>query len=443
MKKVITYGTFDLFHNGHYNILARAKEYGDYLIVGVTGDTYDIGRGKLSVKDSLAERIENVRKTGLADEIIVEEYLGQKISDINKYDIDTFVIGDDWKGKFDHISRYCNLVYLERTKGISSTKLRNETCQQYNIGIITDQTDDNQLVKEAGLVNGFNVTGVYSESRTIADAFAEKYGLAKVYYSTEEMFKDIQIVHVGVSLDQRYEYIKYALKSGKHVIGESPFTLESDKQRELTELAVSKGLVLINNIKLIYIQVFTQLLWICHSGMLGDIIRVECSVSKQNMDIPYLFNELMAMSICPVIKILGTEFDEMKCKTIKNDSKVEFGSINLKYGDCDAIINVGETVRVNNKIEIIGSKGTIRMGDNWWTAKYFELYKTDGSPKQVYNVNFSGNGFRFLILEMMNMISDRRSTSKILTVDESVRIIEILEAFYKVTSCHETSSSNC
>ena len=87
MKTVITYGTFDLFHQGHYNILKRAKELGDYLIVGVTGETYDAERGKLSVQDSLATRIENVRKTGFADKIIVEEYLGQKIPDIMKYHV--------------------------------------------------------------------------------------------------------------------------------------------------------------------------------------------------------------------------------------------------------------------------------------------------------------------------------------------------------------------
>ena len=76
MKRVITYGTFDLFHQGHYNILKRARELGDYLIVGVTSESYDIERGKLNVQDSLLKRIENVRKTGFADEIIVEEYQG-------------------------------------------------------------------------------------------------------------------------------------------------------------------------------------------------------------------------------------------------------------------------------------------------------------------------------------------------------------------------------
>ena len=124
MIKVITYGTYDLLHFGHIRLLERAKALGDYLIVGVTSDDYDKTRGKINNQQSLIERIASVEATGLADEIIVEEYEGQKIDDIKSHNIDIFAIGSDWKGKFDYLSEYCKVVYLERTEGISSSDIR-------------------------------------------------------------------------------------------------------------------------------------------------------------------------------------------------------------------------------------------------------------------------------------------------------------------------------
>lgn len=135
MTKVITYGTYDLLHYGHIKLLERAKALGDYLVVGVTSENYDRSRGKLLVQQSLSERIEAVKATGLADEIIIEEYDGQKIDDIKKYGIDIFTVGSDWKGKFDYLNDYCRVVYLERTKGISSTELRSKG-NEVKIGII-------------------------------------------------------------------------------------------------------------------------------------------------------------------------------------------------------------------------------------------------------------------------------------------------------------------
>ena len=126
MVKVITYGTYDLLHYGHIRLLERAKALGDYLIVGVTSDTFDRERGKINVQQSLMERIEAVRATGIADEIIIEEYEGQKIDDIKRYDVDIFTVGSDWKGKFDYLNAYCKVVYLDRTSGISSTEIRSE-----------------------------------------------------------------------------------------------------------------------------------------------------------------------------------------------------------------------------------------------------------------------------------------------------------------------------
>lgn len=135
MKKVITYGTFDLLHHGHIKLLERAKKLGDYLIVGVTSDDFDKTRGKINVQQSLSERIASVRATGLADKIIVEEYEGQKIDDIKKYKIDIFTVGSDWIGKFDYLNEYCTVKYLDRTQGVSSTDLRKKD-RELTMGII-------------------------------------------------------------------------------------------------------------------------------------------------------------------------------------------------------------------------------------------------------------------------------------------------------------------
>ena len=143
MKKVITYGTFDLLHYGHIRLLERAKKLGDYLIVGVTSNDFDKRRGKINVQQSLMERIANIKATGLADEIIVEEYEGQKIDDIISYGVDIFAIGSDWFGKFDYLKEYCEVVYLDRTEGISSTEIRSEN-SSIKLGII----GENELIKK-------------------------------------------------------------------------------------------------------------------------------------------------------------------------------------------------------------------------------------------------------------------------------------------------------
>ena len=153
MVKVITYGTYDLLHYGHIRLLERAKALGDYLIVGVTSDSFDLTRGKINAQQSLMERIEAVRATGLADEIIVEEYEGQKIDDIKRYDVDIFTVGSDWKGKFDYLNEYCKVVYLDRTQGISSSYLRAEK-RELRLGLVGESTTLNKFAVECGFVNG-------------------------------------------------------------------------------------------------------------------------------------------------------------------------------------------------------------------------------------------------------------------------------------------------
>ena len=123
MIKVLTYGTFDLLHEGHIRLLKRAKALGDYLIVGVSTDAFNAGKGKKAIL-AYSERKEVVEAIRYVDKVIPERSWDQKIKDVQKYQIDVFVMGDDWKGKFDFLKPYCEVVYLPRTKRISSTSIK-------------------------------------------------------------------------------------------------------------------------------------------------------------------------------------------------------------------------------------------------------------------------------------------------------------------------------
>lgn len=126
MRKVITYGTFDLFHIGHLNILRRAKEQGDYLIVAVSSDRFNLVEKNKVCQISDTDRMEIVKAIRYVDEVILEDSWDQKVKDVQAYDIDVFVMGDDWEGKFDFLKEYCDVVYLPRTQGISTTQLKEE-----------------------------------------------------------------------------------------------------------------------------------------------------------------------------------------------------------------------------------------------------------------------------------------------------------------------------
>jgi len=125
MKKkiVITYGTFDMFHIGHLRLLQRIKELGDELIVAVSTDEFNEIKGK-KVMIPYAQRAEIVANIKCVDKVIPENNWEQKVEDIKKYDVSIFAIGDDWKGKFDFLEEYCQVVYLERTQDISTTQLK-------------------------------------------------------------------------------------------------------------------------------------------------------------------------------------------------------------------------------------------------------------------------------------------------------------------------------
>lgn len=125
MKKVITYGTFDLLHWGHIRLLERARSLGDYLIVATSTDEFNTLKHK-EAYHSFEHRKYILEAIKYVDLVIPEENWNQKIDDVKKYHVDTFIMGDDWKGKFDFLRDYCEVIYLPRTEGISTTKIKKD-----------------------------------------------------------------------------------------------------------------------------------------------------------------------------------------------------------------------------------------------------------------------------------------------------------------------------
>ena len=280
MKKVITYGTYDLLHQGHINLLRRAKELGDYLIVGVTNDNFDRERGKLNVCNNVLERVEAVKATGLADQIIIEDYFGQKIDDVQKYDVDIFAIGSDWKGKFDYLNEFCQVVYLPRTEGISSTMLRDEQQKVVKVGVVGCGSIARRFVPESSYVNGIEIAGAYDIDDVTTRDFVSVYDLPRAYFSYEEMLKDVDAVYVATPHLSHYTLSKQAILAKKHVLCEIPLVLEAKQAKELYELAEKQGVILMEAHKTAHCPAFNHLMVMIQSGAIGEVVDIEASLSR-------------------------------------------------------------------------------------------------------------------------------------------------------------------
>lgn len=435
MKTVITYGTFDLFHQGHYNILKRAKELGDYLIVGVTGESYDMERGKLSVRDSLVTRIENVKKTGFADKIIIEEYLGQKIHDVIEYDVDVLVVGSDWLGKFDHLRKYCEVVYLERTKDISSTLLREKNGDIWRLGIVTDSLCDNDAVVESKYVSGIHAESVFCEDAEIAEQFKLKYELDKHETEYEHFLQGVEIVYIKTSRSKRYSFIKKALAEGKHVISDPAITLNPEELRELFQIAQDNEVILLENIPTLYLQAFNQLMWNARGNLIGDLVSVKCGINRNALiasETADLY-DCLSLPICVITKMLGMQYD-IKIKTIENaDGDIIYALLMNDGQDLNTafLFEIGMGVEVDTGMSILGTDGRIEVPGEWWQTGYFKMKFTGEKRFKRYSSNFEGNGFRYIIQSLLSMIKDERIWTTRVLPEEQIKVVEILKTVEK------------
>lgn len=438
MKKVITYGTYDLLHHGHVALLKRAKALGDYLIVGVTADGFDKERGKLNVSQSLAERIENVRQTGLADQIIVEEYQGQKISDIQKYGVDIFTVGSDWVGKFDYLGEYCQVVYLPRTRGISSTELRACAKPALKVGILGVDSVAERFFTEAKVVSGLDVTAVYDHDVQKMTKFCRGKGNLERIENLEEIYTGCDVVFINTSADEHYEQIMAALEAGCHVICNPPMFLSKKEAKRCYQKADKMGLILFEGIKTLYFPAFEHMLLLVKSGLIGTVkdIDVSCSQVPEHMD-QIVGNKYLGSlydwgptALLPIIKMYESECVNSQLISFQKDDFSYFTRGLLRYQNSTASIRVGKGMKVEGELIITGTKGYLYVPAPWWKPEYFETRSEDLRNIKKYFYTYEGDGLRYMMYSFLNAINHPEWGLQH-TRAEVLRATAILEKFHQ------------
>lgn len=429
MIKVITYGTYDLLHEGHIRLLERAKALGDYLIVGVTSDDFDRSRGKINVKQSLTERIEGIKKTGLADEIIVEEYEGQKIDDIQKYGVSIFTVGSDWEGYFDYLKEYCTVIYLPRTTGISSSELRAED-RKLNLGLLGGFEENvlNKYFQESSFVNGITVTTLFNSSKS-TDVNLQDY---------EDFLEDCDCVYILSHPTKHYREIKHALERGKHVLCESPIALTLEETKELFDLADKKNLILMEAIKTAYSNAYNRLILLVKTGKIGKVVSVDATCTSlqnfNNKNLETSWNSICAWgptAMLPIFQLLQGSYETQmyslfENETLKYDS---FTKIDFFFQNATASIKVGRGVKSEGELIISGTEGYIYVPAPWWKTDYFELRFEDPNENRRYFYPLEGEGIRLQLLAFSKAIMEGIKSPYIRT-EVSEKISSVIESFY-------------
>lgn len=445
MKKVITYGTYDLLHQGHINLLKRAKALGDYLIVGVTNDNFDRDRGKLNVRNNVLERVEAVKATGLADQIIIEDYVGQKIDDIQKYDVDIFAIGSDWEGKFDYLNEFCEVVYLPRTEGISSTMLRDNSQEIVNVGIIGCGRVAQRFPSEADIVNGINVCAAFDIDLHKAEDFVSKFEGIKACGSLEELLQSVDAVYVATPHLSHYSCIKSALQAGKHVLCETPMVLDGDQAKELYRQTETSGLILMEANKTAHCPAFNHLMVLIKSGLIGDVVDIDVSLSQlldkggREFDPDQAGGALYEQGsypLLPIFKLLGINYEDLTLFS-KVENGVDIYTRGLfRYPSATCSFKVGLGVKTEGSLVISGTKGYAYVPAPWWKTDYFELRYENQNDNKKFFYKWDGFGLRYEIQEFISCVLNKRFSSARLRRRESIQMAYVMQQFSQKKNCH-------
>ncbi len=451
-KVVITYGTYDMLHIGHLNILKHAKTLGDYLIVGVTDENYDRSRGKLNVSQSTQERVKAIEALDFVDKVIVETHKKQKAEDMIKYKVDIFAIGDDWIGAFDYLNKFTRVEYLPRTEGISSTKLRKESFDTIKLGMVGLGHDVQAFIDEAKYVSNISINRIYSRNFTAVKRFTKNNKQIKYGHDNYDEFLDTSIsaVYIDTSLNEHYILIKKALLAGKHVLCENPLAITKTELKELLFLAKKQHKVLLSALKTAFLPAFNQLLKELDSGIIGKIKEVRATKTSLYKEKNYsdafieqgATNLLSSYPSLLVNKILGRPKNITFFDQYENGYDTSNLIITTHKNGAIGISNVATGFKSEGDATISGTKGYIYIPAPWWLTKTFYVRFEDTHKSYTFSYELEGCGLRYMIAEFSSLIQRGNSKSEMLSPIDMIAVNRVLLEYCECKQKNKKRKSN-
>ncbi len=307
------------------------------------------------------------------------------------------------------------------------------------LGIIGTGRIAKRFIPELNYVERIKPTHVFNPNRLSAERFANEFNCLTVADSLENLLENVDAIYIASPHQTHSQYIEMALLNGCHVLCEKPMVLKKREAERLFELADNQGLILIEGIKTAYCPGFLKVLELVKSGIIGDVVDVEATFTKlENLNVRELndrkwggaLTELASYTLLPIIKILGTEYSDLRFEYIDNQFGIDiYSKIYLKYKSSFAISKTGLGVKSEGQLIISGTKGYILVEAPWWKTSQINVRFENINDNIHFKTDYVGEGLRYEINEFVLMILKKRENQYMR--NESITIAGILEDFLK------------
>ena len=315
--------------------------------------------------------------------------------------------------------------------------LRAKSQDVYRIGVIGSGRIAHRFVPETKVVNGAEVVAVLNPDRGEAEAFAAKHGIDS-YTDFDEFISHVDAVYIASPHFTHYDYAKRSLLAGRHVLCEIPFTLSKAEAFELYHIAEQRDLILMEASKTAYCPAFGHIVTMVKSGIIGDVVDVQASLSKmvapptRELDAAQAggaMTEHAPLTVMAIVKLLGTDWHDVNFHSRMENGVDIYTKGVINYPHATASFTLGIGVKTEGNLVISGTKGYIYVPAPWWLTSFFEVRYEDQTKNKKYFYSYDGEGLRYEIQEWFSMIVNHRKSCYKLRSQESIAIAEIIEKY--------------